>query len=50
MISEFRKELYKAIDNYGLDSSVTLEISQRLDKEIVKEQSIKIKGEWLWKS
>lgn len=45
MISELREELYKAIDNYGLDSLVTLEISQRLDNEIAKEQSIKIKGE-----
>lgn len=45
MISELREELYRTIDNYGLDSLVTLEISQRLDNEIAKEQSIKIKGE-----
>ena len=38
MVEQLREELYKVISTYGIAHKKTLEVSQRLDVEIVKEQ------------
>lgn len=43
MIEKLRKELHKAIQVYGIAHEKTIEISQRLDIEIVKEQKDRMK-------
>ena len=43
MIEKLRKELHMSIEKYGINHEKTIEISQRLDKEIVKEQKGRVK-------
>lgn len=43
MIEKLREELHMAIKKYGITHEKTIEISQRLDIEIVKEQKERMK-------
>lgn len=43
MIEKLREELHMAIEKYGIAHEKTIEISQRLDIEIVKEQKERMK-------
>ncbi len=43
MIEKLREELHRAIHLYGITHEKTIEISQRLDIEIVKEQKERVK-------
>ena len=43
MIEKLREELHRAIQLYGITHEKTIEISQRLDIEIVKEQKERMK-------
>lgn len=43
MIKQLKKELHRAIQVYGIAHEKTIEISQRLDIEIVKEQKERMK-------
>ena len=43
MIKQLKKELHRAIQVYGIAHEKTIEISQRLDLEIVKEQKDRMK-------
>lgn len=43
MVEQLREELHRAIQVHGIAHKKTLEISQRLDIEIVKEQKERMK-------
>lgn len=43
MIKHLKEELHRAIQVYGIAHEKTIEISQRLDIEIVKEQKERMK-------
>ena len=43
MIKRLKEELHRAIQVYGIAHEKTIEISQRLDIEIVKEQKDRMK-------
>ena len=43
MIKHLKEELHRAIQLYGIAHEKTIEISQRLDIEIVKEQKVRMK-------
>ena len=43
MIKQLKEELHRAIQVYGIAHEKTIEISQRLDIEIVKEQKERMK-------
>ena len=43
MVEQLREELHRAISTYGIAHKKTLEVSQRLDVEIVKEQKERMK-------
>ena len=43
MIEKLREELHRVIHLYGITHEKTIEISQRLDIEIVKEQKDRMK-------
>lgn len=43
MTEKLREELHRAIQLYGIAHEKTIEISQRLDIEIVKEQKERVK-------
>ena len=43
MIKHLKEELHRAIHLYGITHEKTIEISQRLDIEIVKEQKERVK-------
>ena len=43
MIKQLKEELHRAIHVYGIAHEKTIEISQRLDIEIVKEQKERMK-------
>ena len=43
MIKQLKEELHRAIQLYGIAHEKTIEISQRLDIEIVKEQKERMK-------
>lgn len=43
MIKQLKEELHRAIQVYGIAHEKTIDISQRLDIEIVKEQKDRMK-------
>ena len=43
MIKQLKEELHRAIQVYGIAHEKTIDISQRLDIEIVKEQKVRMK-------
>ena len=43
MIKQLKEELHRSIQVYGIAHEKTIEISQRLDIEIVKEQKERMK-------
>lgn len=44
MLEELREKMYKAIEEYGLESEEALKLSQELDILVFQEQKEKVRG------